>query len=153
MAVNLPTNRSVPPSTVIPVLTYADVSEAVAWLCQAFGFVERLRIGNHRVQLTFGDGAIVVTEQRVAPGASTQGSDPRPVPNIQTGHSTLVRVADVDSHRERAEQSGARIVNPPTDHPYGERQYTAVDLGGHVWTFTQSIADVDPADWGGVLFE
>ena len=137
---NLPTNRSCPPSTVIPELAYPDVTEAAAWLCQAFGFVERLRIGNHRVQLTFGDGAIVVTEQRVAPSGS-----------IQTGHSTMVRVADVDSHCERAEQSGARIVNPPADHPYGERQYTAVDLGEHVWTFTQSIADVDPADWGGVL--
>ena len=32
----------------------------------------------------------------------------------------------------------------------GERQYTAVDLGGHVWTFSQSIADVAPEGWGGV---
>ena len=54
-------NRSIPPSTVIPELAYADVREAAAWLCQAFGFVERLRIGDHRAQLTFGDGAIVVT--------------------------------------------------------------------------------------------
>ena len=24
-------------------------------------------------------------------------------------------------------------------------------IGGHRWTFSQSIADVDPAEWGGVL--
>ena len=27
----------------------------------------------------------------------------------------------------------------------------AEDPGGHHWTFSQSIADVDPAEWGGVL--
>ena len=34
-------NRSIPASTVIPVLIYPDVREAVAWLGAAFGFVER----------------------------------------------------------------------------------------------------------------
>jgi uncharacterized glyoxalase superfamily protein PhnB len=63
----------------------------------------------------------------------------------------IVRVADADRHHEQAKRSGARILQPPADHPYGERQYTAEDLGGHVWTFSQSIADVDPASWGGTL--
>ncbi|HEV7671023.1 MAG TPA: VOC family protein [Thermoanaerobaculia bacterium] len=142
---NLPKNRSVPPGVVIPELAYADVTEAAAWLCHAFGFVERLRIGNHRVQLTFGDGAIVVTEQRAAP--DTASSEP----TTYTSHSVMVRVADVDIHRARAQQFGARIINPPADYPYGERQYTAVDLGGHRWTFTQTIVDIHPKDWGGVL--
>jgi hypothetical protein len=31
---------------------------------------------------------------------------------------------------------------------YGERQYSAEDLGGHHWVLSQSIADVDPASWG-----
>lgn len=34
---------------------------------------------------------------------------------------------------------------------YGERQYTAEDPGGHVWTFTELVADVHPRDWGGEL--
>ncbi|MEP7012424.1 MAG: VOC family protein [Acidobacteriota bacterium] len=144
---NLPTNRSCPPSTVIPELAYPDVTEAATWLCQAFGFVERLRIGNHRVQLTFGDGAIVVTEQRVVPESSS------PELTTHTSHSVMVRVADADIHRARAQQFGAQIINPPADYPYGERQYTAVDLGGHRWTFTQTIVDIHPKDWGGELFE
>jgi uncharacterized glyoxalase superfamily protein PhnB len=65
--------------------------------------------------------------------------------------SVLVRVEDADSHHERAAEHGARIVRPLTDHPYGERQYTAEDIGGHRWTFSQTIADVDPASWGGTL--
>lgn len=43
---------------------------------------------------------------------------------------------------------GAHILHPPTDYPYGERQYVAEDPGGHRWTFSQSIADIDPVSWG-----
>jgi uncharacterized glyoxalase superfamily protein PhnB len=64
-----------------------------------------------------------------------------------------VRVADVDRHYERARERGAPILQPPADYPYGERQYTAADLGGHRWTFSQSLADVAPEDWGGRLAE
>lgn len=41
---------------------------------------------------------------------------------------------------------GATIPNPPITYPFGERQYTAVDLVGHRWGFTQTVADVDPAE-------
>ncbi len=51
-------NRSIPPSSVIPELAYDDVDAAADWLSEAFGFRVRLRIGNHRVQMRFGDGAI-----------------------------------------------------------------------------------------------
>ncbi len=146
-------NRSMPPSVVIPVLAYPDVRQAVDWLCRAFGFVERLRIADHRAQLSIGAGSIVVTGQRVDPGASSEASDPRPMPAGASSHSVMVRVADVDNHHARARQSGARIISPPTDYPYGERQYTAEDIGGHRWTFSQTIADVDPKAWGGMLLE
>jgi uncharacterized glyoxalase superfamily protein PhnB len=130
-------NRSVPDATVIPVLAYDDAPEAADWLCRAFGFTVRLRIADHRVQLDFGDGAVIATDG----GRARAGN----------GHSVLVRVEDADRHHEQAADAGARIVSPPTDYPYGERQYTAEDPGGHRWTFSQSIADVDPAEWGGVL--
>jgi len=45
---------------------------------------------------------------------------------------------------------GARILQPPADYPFRERQYTAEDPCGHRWTFSQSIADVRPEEWGGV---
>lgn len=127
-------NRSVPAATVVPVLAYADVAEASDWLCTAFGFRVRLRIGDHRAQLVFGDGAVIITELGRVAGESRS-----------TVH---VRVEDADGHHERSASFGARILHPPTDYPYGERQYTAEDPGGHRWTFSQSIADVDPASWG-----
>lgn len=145
-------NRSIPTATVIPVLVYEDVAEAVEWLVDAFGFVERLRIGNHRVQLTVGDGAVVVTERRVTQVLdSPDATVLRPPRRGVVSHTTMVRVEDVDAHYKQARQSGARIVQRPADQPYGERQYTAEDLAGHSWTFSQTLADVDPQEWGGEL--
>ena len=63
----------------------------------------------------------------------------------------MVRLKDVEQHFQRATQFGTKVINPPTDFPYGERQYSVEDIGGHLWTFSQSIADVDPEDWGGVM--
>jgi hypothetical protein len=61
-------NRSMPPGVIIPELPYDNVPAAATWICRTFGFRERLRIGNHRFQLTLGDNSIVVIE-RTAPGA------------------------------------------------------------------------------------
>jgi uncharacterized glyoxalase superfamily protein PhnB len=132
-------NRSMPSSTVIPELAYPDIVGAIAWLRDAFGFTLRIQIGNHRAQLNVGDGAVVVTEW---PGRWRDRE-------VDLTHAVMVRVEDVDAHHERAMQHGARILRPPADYPYGERQYSAEDLAGHRWTFSQSIADVDPTDWGG----
>lgn len=126
-------NRSVPAASVVPVLPYPDIETATAWLRDAFGFALRVRIAGHRAQLVYRDGAIIVTQ-----------GEPLPA----TVH---VRVDDADAHHARASTAGARVVRPPADHPYGERQDTAEDPAGHRWTFSQTIADVDPADWGGEL--
>ena len=133
-----------PSAVVIPVLIYPDVQEAVAWLGAAFGFVERVRIGeNHRSQLSVGDGgAVIVGDVR---------HNRRPPRPGEVTHSVTVRVDDVNAHCARAREHGARILMEPTDFEYGERQYAAADLAGHEWTFSQTLDDVDPATWGGTL--
>lgn len=129
----LQTNRSMPESTVIPVLPYPDLAAAIEWLTAAFGFTLRLRVADHRAQLGVdASGAAVV----LAAGAAAPAS-------------VLIRVPDVDAHHHRAAAAGAAILSPPTSYPYGERQFTAQDPAGHRWTFSQSIADVPPAAWGG----
>jgi uncharacterized glyoxalase superfamily protein PhnB len=134
-------NRSIPHAIVIPVLTYPDVREAVEWLSAAFGFVERVRIGeNHRAQLSFDEGAVIVADVR---------GERRPPRPGEVTHAVMVRVEDVTAHYERAKAQGARIVMAPTDFEYGERQYTAQDPAGHQWTFSETLADVAPEEWGG----
>jgi uncharacterized glyoxalase superfamily protein PhnB len=138
----VPTNRSAPPATVTPVLVYPDVRAAVAWLEAAFGFEERVRIGDaHRSQMRVGtDGAIVVADvgnERVAPegGGYT--------------HLIKVRVLDVDAAFARAVEHGARVVEELTTWEYGERSGVVEDLGGHRWELTQTVRNVAPSEWGG----
>jgi len=134
-------NRSIPAATVIPVLTYPDVREAVSWLSAAFEFVERVRIGeNHRAQLRFGDGALIIADVR------GDRRSPRPGEVV---NSVMVRVDDARAHCERARAHGARILMEPTDFEYGERQYKSEDPAGHQWTFSETLADVAPEEWGG----
>jgi uncharacterized glyoxalase superfamily protein PhnB len=134
-------NRSIPSAGVIPVLTYPNVREAVEWLTAAFGFEERLRIGDaHRSQLIAGEGAVIVADV---------SGDRRPPERGSGTHSVMVRVEDVDAHCTRANAFGASVVSEPTSFVYGERQYTVDDLAGHRWTFSETLADVDPNDWGG----
>ena len=138
-------NRSIPSATVIPVLIYPDVREAVVWLGEAFGFAERLQIGgSHRSQLAYGDGAVIVGDVR---------GDRRPPRPGEVTHSVMVRVDDVDAHCERARAHGAEIVMEPKTFEYGERQYTAEDPAGHQWTFSETVDDVHPETWGGILVE
>ena len=136
------TNRSAPPATVTPVLVYSDVRAAVTWLASAFGFEERVRIGEtHRAQMRVGvDGAIVV--------ADVGGDRAAPEGDGRT-HLIKVRVPDVDSAFARAREQGARVVEDLTTWEYGERSAVVEDLGGHRWELTQTVRDVEPEEWGG----
>ena len=137
------TNRSAPPATVTPVLTYPDVRAAVAWLESAFGFEERVRIGDaHRAQLRVGsDGAVVVAD----PGADRRCAERRgcypPPQGARTGRRCGVRPR---------EERGARVVEELTTWEYGERSGVVEDIGGHRWELTQTLRDVAPEEWGGV---
>jgi uncharacterized glyoxalase superfamily protein PhnB len=77
------------------VLVYPDVRAAVAWLETAFGFEERVRIGDgHRAQLRVGqDGAVVVADQC---------ADRRTPAGSGASHLLKVRVPDVDAAFARA---------------------------------------------------
>jgi len=132
-----------PRGGIIPVLGYPDVRAAAEWLCTVFGFREQLRIGDHRAQLCIGGTDSVVVAQGLG--------DP-PATGWPT-HSVMLRIADVDAHHRHSVACRARVVSDPATYPYGERQYTVIDLGGHVWTFSQTVADVDPVSWGGTPVE
>ncbi len=142
-------SRSAPQATVVPVLVYEDVVKAIDWLCDVFGFSERLRAAGPggsvtHAQLAMAEGAVMV---------GRQGGEFRPPRPNEVNQYVHVRVDDVDRHYDHARQCGARILKAPTDMPFGERQYTAEDLGGHRWTFSQSIADVAPEEWGAIPAE
>jgi uncharacterized glyoxalase superfamily protein PhnB len=139
-------NRSAPSATVVPILVYPDVGEAIAWLCNAFGFRERLRAARDGVvshaQLDVGDGTVMLGRQG-GPYRAPQGNE--------VSAYVHVLVDGVDAHFERARVAGAQVVHGPTTMPFGIRQYTARDHAGHWWTFSENVADVAPEAWGATV--
>jgi uncharacterized glyoxalase superfamily protein PhnB len=146
MDVKVIRNRSAPIATIVPILIYEDVGGAIDFLCGAFGFAERLRfVGRDgkisHAQLGIAEGSVMLGMQ--------SGEFRRPRPN-EINQYVHVRVEEIDVHFERSKKFGARIITPPAGTLLGERQYTAEDPAGHRWTFSQSVADVAPEDWGAI---
>jgi len=64
----------------------------------------------------------------------------------------MVHVGDVDAVFERAKARGARVAHAPAAPTSRSASANARSkIGGHRWTFSQTIADVDPVEWGGEL--
>jgi uncharacterized glyoxalase superfamily protein PhnB len=122
-----------PSDALIPVLAYPSVGDAIGWLEAAFGFGRRWQIVDHRAQVAVGESAAIAIIAGEVP--------PRSADHV------MIRVEGIEAHRERAAAAGA-TVGPIESFPYGERQYTAVDFAGRSWVFSESVADVDPRDWG-----
>jgi PhnB protein len=133
---------------VTPYLLYEDVSAALAWLAEAFGFRERLRLPAEdgtvtHAEMTIGDDGVLMLGH---PGPDYR--DPR---HGSTATALVhVMVDDVDAHAERARAAGATILREPQDEPYGDRRYDVQDLAGHTWSFAQQQREVPPEEWGAV---
>jgi uncharacterized glyoxalase superfamily protein PhnB len=68
---------------------------------------------------------------------------PRSLSGANT-QSIMFYVDDADAHCKHARSRGARIVEEPATHDYGEdywadRSYGAVDPEGHMWWITQRL--------------
>lgn len=128
---------------------YRDAAAMIDWLCDAFAFEVRLKVEGdggriEHSELTYGDGLIMVGEER-AGAAQRFGTDMRsPLTAGCNTQSLMLYVDDVDAHCARARQAGARIVAEPEVHDYGDdywsdRSYGAADPEGHLWWFSQRI--------------
>jgi uncharacterized glyoxalase superfamily protein PhnB len=136
-----------PNQRIVPYLNYEDVSAALEWLAQAFGFVEILRY-------TGEDGRVNHAEMEL-PGTGSimlggPGGDYRNPAHSSVTVQVLLYVDDVDAHFARAKAAGARIRKELQDEEYGDRRYDAFDLEGHLWMICQHMRDVPPARWGAV---
>lgn len=124
--------------TRISLLVYEDIAAAHDYLVRVFGLgagrIERDEEGTViHAEVDAGDGVIWL--HRVAP--EFRLVSPKTVGSA-TG-TTAVMVEDVDSHFARAQREGAEIVYPPTDMPYGFREYSARDPEGHLWSFMKAL--------------
>jgi PhnB protein len=132
------------PTTIIPVLTTRQATQAVAFYQRAFGAEEL-----HRT--TSPDGRIVA--ELAIDGARFRVADETPeASNLspQTLGGTTVRinllVGDPDRLAERAIGHGAVEIAPIADQTYGLRQGRLADPFGHHWLIGRPLAG-ESGDW------
>ena len=123
---------------VIPLRVYEDMEAAQQFLVDVFGFKRgRLdRDPNGRpvhAEVSIGDSVIWI--HRVDPEHGLVSARSLPA---QPG-GLVVFVDDVDVHYHRAKRAGAAIDSPPTDQPYGQREYSARDPEGNLWYFATRL--------------
>ena len=116
-------------------LAYDDAPGALSFLCDAFGFEEKMRmpmadgrIGHAEIAL---NNAVVMLASCWIPAGF---KSPQELAGIHT--QICFVVDDVDAHYRRARERGATIIGEPADQPYG-RTYRALDTEGHRWIFMQ----------------
>ena len=123
---------------VITILVYADIAAAHDFLVNTLGFTA----GEVHQD---GDGAVVHGEVSLHgesiwlhPVAAEHGL--RSVTELGSATGMLnVFVDDVDAHHTRTLAAGGRVLYPPTDQPYGQREYSVADPEGRIWSFATRI--------------
>ena len=140
-----------PNPTFSPALSYRDNRAALVWLEAAFGFEPAMVILDAsdtvvHAQMRYGAGMVMVGTEW-----SANRKSPASVGGVctQTVHVQLTE--DVDAHCERARAAGAMIEAEPETQFYGDRAYRARDPEGHVWTFSQTVKAVTPAQWDAAM--
>ncbi len=122
----------------IAVLVYDDIEAAYQYLVDTFGFGpgELTRDPDGTVvhgEIEAGDGEFWLHQRSEEFGLKT------PAELGGATGSMVVLVDDVDAHHRYAVEHGAAIRYEPTDMPYGYREYGAVDLAGHLWSFMRPL--------------
>ncbi|MBM3532096.1 MAG: hypothetical protein FJX60_03545 [Alphaproteobacteria bacterium] len=118
------------PPNIYPCLRYKDAHAAIDWLERAFGFK---RHAVHEAP----DGSIFHTQMFYGAGMIMLGATQDDfIKQAGVGpQSIYVAVTDPDTHHAQAKAAGARVVRALNDTDYGSREYCALDLEGHFWSF------------------
>ncbi len=119
------------PAKLFPAIKYDDAPTALNWLKAAFGFephaVHKDDAGNIvHVEMKKGDAMIMFGGSRPPEESNPWCTEPMGV---------YVCVDDIEAHFTQAKAAGADIVRPLSDTPYGSREYSVRDCGGHLWSF------------------
>lgn len=139
---------------------YRDAAKAIDWLCDAFGFEVRLRVEGddgriEHSELAYGDGLVMVSQEDISAERPWKASfrSPASMGGAFT-QAMMFFVDDVDAHCAHARARGARIVEGPVTHDYGDdywtdRSYGALDPEGHLWWVVQRLRGPGPGSAAG----
>ena len=123
---------------ITPYLYYEDGGAAVEFLCDVFGFEERIVTRR-------GDGTLLHAEVGIGESVVMLGTpvdeagqpkSQKTLRDLAQRHSSVMcSIDDIDAHYEKARAGGAVIQSELQLQDYGPRSYSATDPEGHVWHF------------------
>jgi uncharacterized glyoxalase superfamily protein PhnB len=130
-------------------LHYQNPKAALTWLEKVFGLETTMAIDGppeapemcHYEMSLAGQGRIMIGGEW-----SAEVRSPASVGGVNTQAVHVQLPAGLDEHCEAARAAGATIAHEPQDQFYGDRTYRAIDLEGHLWTFSVHVRDVTRAE-------
>lgn len=123
----------------IAILVYEDIEGAFDYLTRVFGFGPGEPTRDP-------DGTAIHGEIHAGDGEFWLHRKSEPFGLRSPSHlggasgTMAIMVDDVDAHYRHAVEQRATIRFVPTDQPYGYREYSAVDLEGHLWSFMKPLS-------------
>lgn len=122
-------------NTLTPFLVVTNGEEIIEFLKNAFEAEEMYRMtgpdnGIMHAELKLGNSMIMIGEAM---------ADNKPWPNMLYFYTK-----DVDSVYQKALDAGAKSVNEPANHYYGDRNAGVMDPAGNMWWIATHIEDVTP---------
>jgi uncharacterized glyoxalase superfamily protein PhnB len=119
-------------------MRYRDARAAIAWLASAFA--AQPHVVYDADDGTVAHAQLLVAGNLVMLGDSRDDAYPVRSPlevNAVTGglYVVLADAAAIDALHERALAAGATVTKAPYETEYGSREFSALDLEGHPWTF------------------
>jgi uncharacterized glyoxalase superfamily protein PhnB len=118
----------------IPLLAYEDIPAAHDFLVSAFGFTSGGVMRAPDGQAVHGEVQVGTASIWLHRVTGEHGLASAAAGNMKGG-GLVVWVDDVDAHFAHARAAGAQILSEPVSQPYGQREYGARDIEGHLWWF------------------
>jgi PhnB protein len=123
--------------TITPNIVVDGAEGAVAFLKEAFGFVENYR-------LTTSSGKIAHCELKLGDSVVNLGESMDGFPAC--GLLAQIYVEDSDALFRRSVEAGAKVIMPMTDMFFGSREGRVADPFGNVWTIATLKETVEPLE-------
>lgn len=116
-------------ATAVPVLPVADLARSLAWYGR-LGFTMSVEYDDYAI-LSFAGAEVHLVAHDAAPdpGASLSGA--------------YLRVADADVVHAGWSAVGVRVIEGPSDQPYGIREFATEDLDGNLWRVGSLLVSED----------
>jgi PhnB protein len=138
---------AIPPGyhTATPYLVSSDAAKAIDFYKQAFGAVEKFRMGGPagkigHAEIQIGDSVIMLSDEM--PGSGNRSAQSLGGASC----SVFLYVEDVDSVFNQAVKAGAKADLPPADMFWGDRFGKLTDPFGQPWALATHVEDVAPED-------